>query len=165
MRLVILTAVLTIAFAATACSGDDSPEVSPFPTLAGTPIPTAVIEPSPTPVCDAPAAGELPASFPADVPVPPGAVAEQIATAPHLAVVFRVEPPAAAQQQPYAVVGSAMLDQLQANGWSVKLNERADGVDWDFTKPDGRRGHFNSLPYIGCDALVRLTIDLFWITP
>ena len=164
----ILTALgcCALALAAAACGGDGTDDVPALPTLAGTTIPTAVLEPSPTPICDAPAAGEVPASFPADVPVPPGAVAEEITTEPHLTVVFRVDPPEAETGQPYTMVGNAMLDQLRANGWLPKFNQFADGVDWDFSKGENT-GNFSSLPYKGCidKGLVRLEISLFWITP
>lgn len=156
-----------LAIAAAACSGGDGGgELSPFPTLVGTTIPTAVIEPSPTPVCDAPAAGELPAVFPADVPVPPDSVPEEIITEPHLTVVFRVDPPDSERAQPYTVVGNAMFEQLRENGWGVELNQFEDGINWDFVKGENR-GNFSSLPYLGCLALglVRLELSFFWITP
>lgn len=160
-----ICAVAALAIAA-ACGGGGDDDVSPIPTLAGTAIPSVTVQPTATAVCDAPSAGPLPTSFPADVPVPPDAVPEQIVTDPHLTVVFRVAPPDVDRTKPYAVVGEAMIDQLQARGWRVILNEQADGVDRDFTQ-DTRRGHFNSIPYIGCDeqGYVRLTMDLFWITP
>lgn len=168
LRIWLAAGVATLALAAAACGGGDGgSDVVPFPTLAGSPIPTVAVEPTATAVCDAPAAGEIPASFPADVILPPGAVPEQIVTEPHLTIVFRVDPPQADRQQPYAVLGDAMLDQLKLQGWTMILNQSADGADWDFTKPDGRRGHFNSIPYQGCadKGYAKLTLDLFWITP
>lgn len=166
-RILAALAGCALAASAASCGGSDGGGVvSPLPTLAGTTIPTVVPTPSPTPVCDAPAAGDLPASFPADVALPPNAVPEQIITEPHLSVVFRVDPPDSDRQQPYTLVGNAMLDQLKAAGWTVSLNQRADGMDWDFTKGENT-GNFSSLPYLGCADLgmVRLTISLFWLTP
>lgn len=153
------------ALLAAAGCGDDSTQVGALPTLVGTAIPTAVIIPSPTPTCDAAAVGELPVNFPADFPLPPNSVAESIETTPYLRIVFRVTPPPGASgQKPYVILAGAMDDQMQQQGWTLAANREADGLDWTFTKDDGRSGRFNILPYKDCPAAVRLTLDLLWIT-
>jgi hypothetical protein len=152
--------------AASGCGDDGSgSDVSSVPTLAGTAIPTVTVVPSPTPACDAPAAGETPANLPADVPIPPDSVVDRIQMSPHLQVVLRVTPPRSAEgRQPYTVLAAAMVDQLRAQGWTMKLNTQADGSDWDFSKDDGRTGHLNIVPYVGCPEDAKLTLDLLWIT-
>ena len=160
-----VVAALACALAlAAACGSDSGDESSAIPTLAGTPIPAVVATPTATPVCDRAPAGNLPA-LPADVPIPPGAVAETVETSPHLRVVFRVVPPeSTGGRPPYTILVGALVDQFRANGWGLKFNDRVDGQDWDFSKPDGRTGHFNVMSYAGCTTAARLLLDLNWIT-
>lgn len=162
-----LAVALVLGAVAFACGGDGV-ATPPLPSLEGSPIPTAFIEPTATPVCDPEAPLPLPASFPSqEILTPEDYRITSIITDPHLTVIGRTVPPIDPDRRlfPHAVVGASMGEHLIDSGFTLSANLEADGIDYNFTAPDGRAGHFNSLPTPGCPDYVTLTIDLFWITP
>ncbi len=158
----LLTAAAAIALG---CGGGGGDNVSDVPTLAGTPIPTAVIVPTATPVCPVDAPLPLPANIPADVPLPPDLKIMRIETTPHLIILGRTEPPPNPEANPPVTLASSMAASFRDAGWTATRNFRVDGIDYTVTHPDGRTGHFNAHLAMGCALNADLTVELFWITP
>lgn len=156
-------ALVAAAAALAACGGGDD-GVSHVPTLAGTPIPSAVIEPTATPVCEVVAPLPLPPNLPSDVPLPPDLLVTRVEAAPHLLIEGRTAPPAEAGPNPSSVLAGSLEAELREQGWDVTQNFRVEGNDYTFTAPDGRTGHFNAHRVAGCAANADLTLELFWIT-
>lgn len=160
-----LTALAAVMLVTAACGGDDASSPS-VPRLANSPIPTVTAGEGVTAVCSPVAAQPLPSDFPAtEVVVPPDFAVWSVERAPHLRVVGTVNPPPDANgRAPWNVVGDALIANLQGAGWTVALNDKIEGRDYDFTAPDGRTGHFLAQPRSGCFPVVDLTYDINWIT-
>jgi hypothetical protein len=147
-----------------ACGGDTESSVTGAPTLRTSPIPTVPL-PTPTPVdCSVPVALDMPEDFPEEIPVPPEYVPTEVERQPHLRVVGLAMPPLTGTEPPHGIVMTGVLDNLQTSqGWAARLNQRVEGLDFDFTAPDGRVLHVNSAGRIGCPDQVVLTYDVLWI--
>lgn len=158
-----LIPIALIAAALVACGGDEQ-AISDIPTLAGTPIPSAVIEPTATPVCEVATPLPVPATLPPDVPLPPDLKITRVETAPHLVIEGRTAPPAETGPNPVAVLAGSLQAEMQQRGWTLTQNFRVEGSDYTFTGADGRTGHFNAHRVAGCAANADLTIEFFWVT-
>jgi hypothetical protein len=150
---------------ATACGGNGSD--TGVPKLAGTRVPTAVIEPTATPVCQTESPLPTPATFPGDLLLPDDFRISTVETTPHLRIVGTTQPPIdpGSTAGPPAITGSSMARVLSEVGFTSTRNADVDGIDYSFSAPDGRSGHFNVMPVAGCAGFVSLAIELFWVTP
>lgn len=161
-RALALIIAVAVGAALAACGGGDDGNGS-FPTLAGTPIPTA---PPPTPttaVCTPPAPVEPPADFPPDVIVPPDYEVWSVERTPHLRVTGRVTPPVT-DQAPHAAAAGGILSRMPGFGWMLSLEPRVEGLEYIFSHADGRVGRFNSHLVLGCPEQAEITYDIEWMT-
>ena len=165
-RLMLAIMALAAAILLGACGGGGDTKAPGGPRLANSPIPT-VTPAEATPIACGPSAETaLPDDFPkADVVVPPDFVVWTVERAPHLRVFGTVNPPEDQNgRPPWTVVSDALIDRLQKAGWTIALNDKIEGRDYDFHAPDGRSGHFLAQPRNGCTGSVNLTYDINWIT-
>lgn len=160
-----LAVISLVVLALAACGGnDDTSATSGTPVLRNSPIPTIVLTPTAAPMCEQPAASSMPATFPADVSVPPGFKVDVVETAPHLKVQGRVVPPGDGRAA-YGTVFDALLDNMSELNWTLARDGEGDGAKATFTAADGRSGTYHALPILGCPQEVQLTYELLWVTP
>lgn len=165
-RLAFAVAGLMACVLVAACSGDGGSSLRGAPTLRSSPLPT-VEPPSPTPpICEPGESVAVPENFPSDeVPIPPDFVGWEVTTEPHLRLVGTVSPPEDVSLPPHGVAIRPIVDLLRGQGWTPMLNPRVSGQDWDLTAPDGRVLHVNASVMPECPGQVRLTYDVYWVTP
>jgi hypothetical protein len=166
VRPVIAGIVAATAILIAACGGGGDSNAPGGPKLANSPIPTVTPNVGTPIVCGPTVETPLPADFPtADVVVPPDFVVWTVERTPHLRVFGTVNPPEDQNgRPPWTVVSDALIDRLQKAGWTIALNDKIEGRDYDFHAPDGRSGHFLAQPRNGCTGSVNLTYDINWIT-
>jgi hypothetical protein len=165
IRLTLAAIAAASAILLGACGGGDATP-STGPRLANSPIPTVTpLEGTPI-ICGPDTPLALPDDFPTDeVTVPPDFVVWTVERSPHLRVVGTVNPPEDQNgRQPWNVVSDALIGPLQKAGWTISLNDKIEGRDYDFMRADGRTGHFLAQPRNGCTGSVNLTYDINWIT-
>jgi hypothetical protein len=166
MRLRTLAVVLALtglALSLAACGGDDD-DGRPIVRISNSPIPTVTAAAPTAVICEVAEPQALPANFPADiVPVPPDFVASTVETEPYLRVVGRVTPPP--DERPTHIVVSDALNFILGRTFELQLQPRVEGMDWNFSHSDGRRGHYNARPVTGCFGQVEIVFDLEWVTP